>query len=203
MSTYVLELVAAYGAPALGVALLISALGVPLPGTVLLLMAGALVSTGDLELWQVVVLGTLGAIAGDQLGYWAGRASSSWIRDALERLLNGDGRIERAEALLGRWGWIGVFLTRWLITPLGPWVNVGSGSIEYSWAWFLAWGALGEALWVGIYVTAGILFADRVQAVGDLASSSGWVLAGLTLAVLIGWQLVQRARRNGAATSHS
>ncbi len=203
MSDFVLSLVAAYGAPALCVALLVSALGVPLPGTVLLLMAGALVSTGDLDMWQVVVLGTLGAILGDQVGYWAGRASSTWVREGLTRLLNGDGHIERAETMLGQWGWIAVFLTRWLITPLGPWVNVGSGSIEYSWAWFLAWGALGEALWVGIYVTVGVLFADRVQALGELVSSSGWVMAGMTVALLIGWQLVQRSHRNGVATSES
>ncbi|MFN8638759.1 MAG: DedA family protein [Dehalococcoidia bacterium] len=198
MSSFVLDLVATYGAPALCVALLVSAVGVPLPGTVLLLMAGALISTGDLDIWQVLIFGTIGAVAGDQVGYWIGRASSTWVKDELTRLLDADVHIERAETMLGRWGWIAVFLTRWLITPLGPWVNVGSGSIEYSWAWFVAWGTLGEALWVGIYVTAGALFADRVQAVGDLVSSSGWVLAGLTLAVLIGWQLVQRARRNGA-----
>ncbi|MCX7348228.1 MAG: VTT domain-containing protein, partial [Alphaproteobacteria bacterium] len=56
---------------ALGEALLI--IGLFVPSTAVLVGAGVLVGTGHLHFWPVFFATCLGAIAGDQFSYWAGR----------------------------------------------------------------------------------------------------------------------------------
>ena len=47
--------------------------GVPLPGETILLAAGVLVQRGHLDLGDTIAFGILGAVVGDQIGYWVGR----------------------------------------------------------------------------------------------------------------------------------
>src|SRR5215212_4228360 len=47
--------------------------GVPLPGETILLASGVLAQQGHLGVEDAIVFGILGAVVGDQLGYWAGR----------------------------------------------------------------------------------------------------------------------------------
>ena len=104
----------------------------------------------------------------------------------------------QARALAARWGALGIFLSRWLIGPLGPWVNVSSGLAAYSWARFVFWDVLGEALWVGLYVTAGKVFSDQVTVIADLSSNLAWALVGMLLAAFSAWRLVHALRHDEA-----
>ena len=54
-----------------GEALLI--IGLFVPSTAVLVGAGILVGTGQLHFWPIFLAITVGAVAGDQLSYWAGR----------------------------------------------------------------------------------------------------------------------------------
>lgn len=56
---------------AFGEALLV--IGLVVPSTAVLVGAGALVGTGKLDFWPVMIATTLGCVAGDQVSYWAGR----------------------------------------------------------------------------------------------------------------------------------
>jgi membrane protein DedA with SNARE-associated domain len=189
-----LELVATYGIAALFVVLLVSAIGAPLPATLLLLVAGSFTSSGDLELWQVVVSALAGVIAGDQVGYIVGRLGRQRLLTTLAERLHGEEQMTRAESFVSRWGGPAVFLSRWLASPLGPWVNLGSGSMRYSWPRFAAWDVLGEAVWVAIYVTLGVLFADRIEDLAALAGTGGWAVAGAMTAIVLGVVLWQHLR---------
>jgi membrane-associated protein len=62
-----------YGAPALGLALLLGALGVPLPGTLFVLASGAFVRQGVMDWAEASSLGLLGAVLGDSISYVMGR----------------------------------------------------------------------------------------------------------------------------------
>lgn len=206
MSDAVLEFVSAYGAPALFLALVAGAIGIPLPGTLLLLGAGSLVSSEDLDLWQVLLMGTGGAVIGDQIGYILGRVGGVQIMHWLTQLTHGEDRVGKAQSSVERWGGGTIFFTRWLIGPLGPWVNLSAGSLAYPWVRFLFWGVLGEAVWVGLYVTLGRLFADRIEVLADLVGSIGWALASLAIAGLLAYLLYSYIRpllqdRNGGDTS--
>ena len=144
-----------------------------------------------MKLWQVIIVASAGAVIGDQIGYALGRWGGQRFADRIRRRRNGPVRIAQAQAFAKRWGAAGIFLTRWLITPLGPWLNLTSGMAGYPWLQFLVWDMLGEVLWVVLYVMLGMLFSDRVQALVEILGNLAWVIVGLIAAVILGWKLLR------------
>src|SRR5438477_507176 len=112
-----------------------------------------------------------------------------------EERTGGVGQLRQARAVADRWGAFGIFITRWLLGPLGPWINLSSGIASYSWPRFLLWDALGEVLWVLMYVMAGKLFSDRIGQIAGLTTSVSWGLVGVLIALLCAWQIVVHVRR--------
>lgn len=184
-----------YGLPVLFGAIVFASIGVPLiPVSLMLVAAGSFVQQGELKVRGVILVASAGAVLGDQIGYgvarWFGR---HWVA-RIARRLGGEARIQKAEALAKRWGGAGIFLSRWLITSLGPWFNVTSGIADYPWHRFMLWDVTGELLWVVLYVMLGYFFSGRVQAVAEILGNLAWVILGLIAAVALGWKLVRYLR---------
>jgi membrane protein DedA with SNARE-associated domain len=108
--------------------------------------------------------------------------------------VGGAEKIKKAESFTKKWGGAGVFFSRWLFTPLGPWINITSGIAAYSWPRFFLWDVLGESLWVVLYVLLGFFFSDRVQDVAELLGDLKWVMLGAVVAVVAGWKSIQYFR---------
>jgi membrane protein DedA with SNARE-associated domain len=89
-----------------------------------------------------------------------------------------------------------VFLTRWLLTPLGPWVNLISGASEYSFPRFLAWDVLGEAIWVFLYVSIGRAIAGEVQAISAIADDITWLFLAFAVVLVLAWRVFRTRRSN-------
>ena len=200
MTDELLGLLSTYGLPALFVMLAVSSAGVPFPITLLLIASGSFVAQGEMGLWQVLIICSAGAVLGDQIGYWLGRSGGRKLVHRITRRFGGAEMIKRAEAFTKRWGGVGIFLSRWLVTPLGPWLNLTSGITGYSWPRFLFWDVLGEVLWVVIYVSLGNIFSDRVGALAELLGNLTWVIVGVIAAVILGWKLLQYFRSDDASS---
>ena len=200
MTDQLFGLLSTYGLPALFIILAVSSAGVPFPITLLLIATGSFVAQGEMVLWQVLIICSAGAIVGDNIGYGLGRWGGRKLVHRITERFGGADMIKRAEAFTKRWGGVGVFLSRWLITPLGPWLNLTSGIAGYSWPRFLFWDVLGEVLWVVIYVSLGNLFSDRVGALADLLGNLTWVIVGIIAAIILGWKLLQYFRSSGEAS---
>jgi hypothetical protein len=89
----------------------------------------------------------------------------------------------------------------WLVTELGPWLNVTSGIADYPWRRFILWDIMGEVLWVVLHVTLGYVFSDRVAAIADILGNLGWVMIGIILATILGWKIVQYLRIQDSSSS--
>jgi len=189
MIDQLLGFLTSYGVPALFGILVLTSAGLPLPDTLMMLVVGSFVAQGELTLWEVLVFGSAGAIAGDQIGYCAGRwGGRGFVRRITERF-GGTDKMKRAEAYMERWGGYGVFFSRWLVGPLGPWINLSSGITVYPWRRFIIWDILGEILWVCLCVGLGWLFSDRVQYLADLMGSLTWFIVCAVVATFLGWKL--------------
>lgn len=192
-----LALLPEYGYVALVGAALLGAAGLPFPVSLLLLASGALAAGGVLGFPEAVGAALAGAVAGDCVGYFIGRyAGRPLLEGAGPRVGLTSERLARADADFARSGSGAIWLSRWLITGLGPVVNLLAGINRFRFATFLAVDAFGEACWALAYTGAGWLFADRWEDVADLLSSFGGfalaAAAALLLAVLAWRQLRQR-----------
>ena len=190
-----------YGLPVLFGVLVIGCAGVPLPGSLMLVAAGSFAQFGEMKLWQVITVASAGSVLGDQIGYGLGRWGGR-LAERFSRKLGGEENLKRAEEFAKRWGGTGIFFSRWLVTPLGPWLNLTSGMAAYSWPRFLLWDVLGEVLWVVLYVMLGKLFSDRVQELAEILGSLTWVVAGLVLAAILGWHMARYFRSASPARTN-
>jgi len=183
-----------YGLPALFVVTVMAAVGLPLPVTLLLIVVGSFVAQGDLNIVTVVALVSLAAVFGDQLGYAIGRWSGERLVVRVTDRLGGAERMTQAAAAVARWGSLSVFLTRWLMTPLGPVLNLTCGITRFSYPTFLVWDILGETMWVLIYVLLGKFFSDRVEAISATMGDLTWVILGIAGVIFFGWRLLKSWR---------
>lgn len=189
MTGQLLEFLTVYGLPAAALLLAIGQFGVPLPTSLALLTLGALAANGDADLTTAFIWALAGATLGDQAGFLTGRFVGQ-SAESRPGFLGGLARKARkAEPKLARWGGAGVFFTRWLITPLGPAINIASGITGLSWASFTLWGTAGETLWVSIYVALGFAFGSNVETLAGILGNLSMALAMLALAGLLGWRL--------------
>ena len=190
----VLAALLVYGVPLLFAVVAISAVGVPFPVSLTLVAAGSFAKQGEMRLLPVILAGSLAAILGDQIGYGLSRWGGRPLVDRMTRRLGGEKKIKKAEALSKKWGGFGIFFSRWLVTELGPWLNVTSGIAGYPWHRFILWDVLGEVLWVVLYVMLGYIFSDRVQYIAEILGNLVWAILALIVAIILGWKLFRYFR---------
>lgn len=195
MNDQLLATVAQYGAPALFGIVAIAAIGVPLPITLLLIVAGSMVSQGVMNLWWAIGLAGAGSTLGDMAGYAIGRWGGPKAVARVTRYFGKSTAVESVEAKARKWGAAGIYFTRWLLGPLGPWVNLASGTAAYPWPRFLFWDALGEFTGAVLYISLGRFFNDRVMAVDGVLGDFTWAVLAFVVAVIIGYRLLALVRR--------
>jgi membrane-associated protein len=196
MNDQLLAAVSQYGAPALFGIVAIAAIGLPLPVTLLLLIAGSMISQGAMNPWLAIGAAGAGSILGDQAGYAIGRWGGPKAIAKLSGLIGKKGSIETVEAKARAWGGPGIYLTRWLLSPLGPWINLASGTAGYPWHRFLFWDVLGELTGAALYISLGRYFSDRIIALDGILGNLTWAVVALLAAIVLGYRLVSYLRRN-------
>jgi len=183
MTETVFGLVTQYGVYIIFASAFLSCLALPIPTSLMMLTGGAFVASGDLNIFSVGLAAYLGAVIGDQTGYFIGRTGGSAL---VARLAHAPARaavLKRADALIDKRGGMGVFLSTWLLAPLGPWVNFIAGATGLSWLRFTIWDVLGETVWVTVYVGLGYIFMDQIGTVAQIMSDLIGLTVALTLAV--------------------
>jgi membrane-associated protein len=196
MNDQLLAAVSQYGPPALFGIVTIAAIGVPLPITLLLIVVGSMIAQGAMNLWWAIGAAVAGSILGDQAGYAIGRWGGPAVVARLSGFLGKRASLQDMEAKVKAWGGPGIFITRWLLSPLGPWVNLASGTAGYPWHRFLFWDILGEMTGAAIYIGLGRFFSDRVMALNAVLGDLTWAIAALLAAIVLGFQLLKYVRRS-------
>lgn len=191
MTDWLLGLVPQYGIYLLAISTFMSCLALPIPASLLMLAAGGFVAAGDLTLSITGLAALAGAVAGDQLGFFAGRWGGSGL---VARIGDRAAPVARATDLLARRGGIAVFFSRWLVSALGPYVNVIAGAAGLRWLHFTLWGIAGEAVWVAVYVGIGYSFTGNLTEASSMALNVLGMLAAGAVAIGLGYWLLHTLR---------
>src|ERR671919_2484846 len=142
--------------------------GIPFPSAAILLTAGVLVHQDHLELEDAILFGILGAIIGNQIGYWVGhRAGRSFVLKWGRYVKLTQERLERVEGLFARHGGKAVFAARFFSVSRVLEALV-AGVSRMHWGTFLHYSVLGGAVWA----TAGVLLGDFFG--GRWGAAPGW-----------------------------
>ncbi len=153
-----------YGYWAVGAALLIENAGIPVPGETILLLASFLAySQHELQLPWIIVVGTIAATLGDNigfaLGYYGGRPVLERYRTAFRIQ---DATLARGEELFARYGTVTIFFARFVF---GMRIIAGplAGVLRMPWRKFTVFNFLGAAVWVTVISGAGYLFGQHLS----------------------------------------
>lgn len=186
MNDMILQWVISYGAIIVFATTFLSCLAMPVPSSLMMLSGGAFAASGDIALTTVAFAAYGGAIAGDQAGFAVGKKGSGWLKSKIHGRPKRAEMFQKAHDFTHNWGGGGVFLSRWLLSPLGPYVNFAGGIVEMPWLRFAIWAALGEVVWVAIYVGLGFTFAEEIAHVATFLGHIIGLLTGLAVTIGLG-----------------
>ena len=183
-----------YGYWAIAVALLLENTGIPVPGETVLLLASFLASSEhELQLSSIIIVGTVAATLGDNLGYAVGRRGGRPLLERYRELLCiRPATLERGDRLFAQYGAVAVFFARFVF---GLRIVGGplAGVLRMSWKKFLLFNFLGASLWVTAVATVGYLFGSHwARLVQDLKRLDITVAIVVLLAAFYFWR---RGRR--------
>ena len=178
---HILHLIEQYGFLMILFGVMLESTGVPLPGETILVAAGILVQRGTLGFWEVVLFGVLGAVTGDQLGYWIGRKGGrpfvlKWGRYVW---ITPD-RLSGAERFFARHGGKAVFLARFF-SGLRIFGALVAGVSRMNWRTFFFYNALGGVVWTTAIVLIGYLLGGSIKAVERWTGQATLLLAALAV----------------------
>jgi membrane protein DedA with SNARE-associated domain len=151
-----------YGYWAVAGILLLENAGVPAPGETVLLLASFLAySEHELQLGWIIVVATIAATVGDNLGFALGYYGGRPLLDRYQALFRIHPKnLARGESLFARFGAATVFFARFVF---GMRIIAGplAGVLRMSWRKFLIFNFLGAAVWVTVISCAGYLFGQH------------------------------------------
>jgi membrane protein DedA with SNARE-associated domain len=176
--------------------------GVPVPGETILILGAVYAGTGRLEIWLVGVLGFLGAVVGDNIGFAIGHFGGRPLVAKYGRyvFLTSE-RLDKATGFFERRGARIIVVARF-IEGLRQANGIIAGISGMHWARFLAYNALGAALWVGLWTCVGYFAGDHITPIYNAFTKGGlYVLIALAvlLAVYIARRVIRARRRRAEA----
>ena len=184
LRTFIVE----YGYWAVALALFCENAGVPLPGETTLLLASFLAySEQRLQLGWIILVGTVAATTGDNLGYAIGYFGGKRLLNRYRRLLPLTGpALEKGEKLLDRYGSVTIFFARFVF---GMRVIAGplAGVLRMQWKLFAIFNLLGAVVWVVTISSAGYFFGRNWPLLTRVAGRMDWAILVIIIVLAACW----------------
>ena len=186
-----------YGYGAIALLLLLENIGVPvIPGELAMIGGAIFAGTGRAGL-NVVVVGVVAvaaAIAGAEIGYLIGKfAGRELILHYGKWVLIKPHHLDRAEAIVSRYGGIVVVIARFIV-GLREANGIIAGITQMRWLTFAWFNVLGACAWVATWVSVGYLAGDAISTIYRNINRFG-LYALLALAILLAGYVIRRLAR--------
>ncbi len=167
----------------------------PIPSEVVLPVAGLLAGQGRMSVVLAIVGATVGSLVGALVLYWAGaRLGADRLRRTADRLpLTEASDVDRAERWFDRHGASSVLIGR-CVPVVRSLVSIPAGVERMPLPRFLAFTALGSAVYNAALVLAGHLLGSRWTRIGEYSDVINYVILA-AFAIAIGVFVRRRLRR--------
>jgi membrane protein DedA with SNARE-associated domain len=195
------QVISTMGYAGIALVMLVENLFPPIPSELVMPFAGFLVAQGKMNLWAVLLSGTLGTVAGALVLYYFGVwADETIVRRFVRRygrwLTVSENELDRALGFFAKHGQPVVFFGR-LVPIIRSLISVPAGMKRMSLGRFLLFTTLGTTLWnLGLTLAGVWLGANWEDILGFLKTYQNLTLATSALAVIMFFVLrARRARR--------
>ncbi len=187
-----------YGYWAIALLLLLENIGIPvIPGELAMITGAIFAGTGraGLNVVGVGIVAVTAAIVGAEIGYLVGRfAGRELILHYGKYVFIRPHHLERAEAIVDRYGGIVVIIARFIV-GLREANGIIAGISQMRVLTFTFFNVIGACAWVATWVTLGYAAGDHIDTIyRDVNRYALYLLLALAIALVsyIGWRLVRR-----------
>ncbi|MGB3795085.1 MAG: DedA family protein [Alteraurantiacibacter sp.] len=192
MDTLIIDLIARGGYFGIFLLMALENIIPPVPSEVIMGIGGLLVQRGSMEFWPLLLIGTLGTVAGNYFWYWIG---DKWGYQRLEPFVSKWGRwltvdwenIEAAQEFFVRRGHWVVFFLRF--SPfLRTIISLPAGLSHMPLMRFFVYTFAGSLVWNALLIKGGEWLGHWLE---DSQHIIGYVILGLIALTIIGyaWRL--------------
>jgi membrane protein DedA with SNARE-associated domain len=195
-----------YGYLAVGGLVLLEDFGVPVPGETVLILASVYAGAGRLNIWLVALIGFLGAVVGDNIGFGIGHFGG---RPLIERwgryILLTPERLDKATDFFERRGASIIIIARF-VEGLRQANGIVAGTTGMHWARFLLFNSIGAALWVGVWSSVGYFSGSHIDSIYATATRYSvyfGIAVGLALIGYITWRVLRARRERRERREHA
>ena len=152
-----------YGYFAVGGLILLEDFGIPAPGETVLIGAAFYAGLGQLNIFMVILVGIIGALIGDNIGFAIGNYGGHPLVERFGKyVFLTPERIKKAEDFFNRrGGWI-VAVARF-VEGLRQINGIVAGLSEMRWPKFITYNAIGAVLWVSVWSIIGYYGGSHIQ----------------------------------------
>jgi membrane protein DedA with SNARE-associated domain len=162
-----------------------------LPGETALLVAGYFCHEKVLNIWVMIPVAVLAAIAGDSVGFEFGRKFGPGFRRSQVGRWVGEGRWQSADRFLHRHGGKAVLFAR-LTALLRALMPSMAGMSKMHYPTFLVWNAVGGIIWGSGCVILGYAFASALHRVEQYLT---WAPIAVLALIAVGAVLLHLRRK--------
>lgn len=164
IDVYLADMIAQYGAWTLALLFVIifietGVVVMPfLPGDSLIFAAGTFAARGALNVWSLLLVLSLAAIAGDTVNYWIGHRVGSRAYSGEVKWVKKE-HMERTHNFFEKYGGKAIFLARFvpIVRTFAPFV---AGISQMPYGFFLRWNVIGGITWVTVFTLLGFFFGN-------------------------------------------
>ncbi|MEC0301736.1 DedA family protein [Terribacillus saccharophilus] len=201
METWMNELMAAYGYPAIALLMMIEIIVPPLPSEVTLLFGGFLAATTNLNTIFVILSATLGALIGTSILYWIGTLFdidklSNWIDKQPKWMRLNSAHLHKAAAWFEKYDVWAVFICRF-IPLVRSLISIPAGMAKMNFGVFLLFSFIGTLIWNSIVVMMGVWVGASWTQMEAYLDYYKYGVLGLIIIAIIGvvvWKLGKRKK---------
>lgn len=170
-----------------------------LPGDSLLVTA-AITSAGlGIAPWQIALVASIAAVAGDQVGYWIGtRYGRRLFRDDARVLTTV--RLDEAESFFTRWGGLSLVLGRF-IPIVRTYVPLAAGTARMHYRRFLLYNLIGAISWACGLTVVGVLLGGIPLVAHNIDALMIVVVVVSVLPIVVGVLRRRHVARKDRATA--
>lgn len=143
----------------------------PIPSELIMPLAGFVAANGEMNIWLVVLSGTIGSLAGALfwylIGLWLGKGRVEWAIRRFGRILTMSlADLETAREWF-RWKAQWAVLIGRLIPTVRTLISVPAGIAPMPIVPFLMWSSIGTAIWTALLAALGYLLESQYARIQD------------------------------------
>jgi membrane protein DedA with SNARE-associated domain len=192
LNEWILLLISTAGYFGIFLAMFVEGILTPIPSELIMPFAGYLCSTGELNIVLVILIGSLGAVAGSTVAYFLGRVLGRRFLDRYGRYLGlAPDSLCRADAWFARWGNYGILVGH-ALPGIRSVISFPAGIARMDVKRFALFTFIGATIWNSVLVSAGFLLGQYwIQFAQGL---DGWdvIILAVAAAAVLGYLVYGR-----------